>query len=276
MDFSRVIDLYSDCSKEVLELIVRSFSYAALNDKEYALKEYEYLCNIKECFPSFRIEIDEKKDRAYFDSLHSVIVLPKYDFATNLCDFFHELTHAFHYYQNGLATPEGFYYLYNQLNNDNDFHKRCVDIINFFYQQKNVLREQLFEMENKSLKKEMSEYNNILCELRCIQMFEDIIDSLTKGTSSDKGLCFIKDENSFVEKSNVSAGHNSDYYQNQDNIFIEIIAEYSAIRKTEFKDKFFQLLGYVLGNEFMLFLEEYYRQLVSNNFEINIEDTIKK
>lgn len=250
IDIDRIIKLYKNCSPEVLELILRAFNYLLQNDREYAIRDYENLCSMKINNPYFSIEISSTIDRSHFNSYEDKIILKEGE--DNFIIFFHELIHAFHYYKNGLSTPNEFSYLMLQITKNNDFQRKSVFVINYISDKKSELMKKIASGEND---------DNIICELQCYVAVEDIIDALTNGQSHDNGLCVITDINSIKEKSSLGAGHGIEYYADTNMIFPEIIANYSSIRNSEFKDKLFNSLTYCLGEDFMFFLESYYRQL---------------
>ena len=293
---NKFITLFNDniSDESVVKLVVNSFIYRFNNNCEYTRRDLETIIKIKKNIKKFYLmegyycgfseqKIDISRDR--LNSISSII---------------HELTHAIHFYTKSFETPEEFKkknFKINQKNyeefikifkykiglkkieihkNNHDYYNDCIGINNLVKNHQEVIEDMLKSAEKNSMySKEVIDYlkNNYVVEeefhkhyndyfirklaidsvdayFRCII---DIVDALKEGIIFDNGIEI--DEK--VEK----IGHGSKYYSRSSNIFGEILANYSVIINSHFKDEALIYLESIVGSELIEILDNYYKDL---------------
>ena len=136
-----------------------------------------------------------------------------------------------------------------------------------------ILNRELYEI-NEEINTSSIENDN---EYFIISKIEDIIDSLYSGKSHDYGLRSIKDNDSYVEKSEKSSGHGCEYFETTGYEFEEILANYQAIKLISPNNDLFLLLKQILGTSFIEFLEERCKKINGEQVDnLDINNNISK
>ena len=267
LDFTKLLELYSDLGDKELNIILNSISYSFNYDQENTINIINILCDIKSNYHNFKIKYNQNIESSYFDYSNNIIYLN----TTKTDLFIHELTHAIHYYKEKRSTPKKFQDLFQNLVNDENFISRCIDIIDYISICKKNIYEDIFFNKPKLTEPELP------LKMALYDAIDDIIDAFTKGELYDKGLSFWKNNDSYIKKASKCPGHGPDYYKHEGNIFAEVIAQYSTIRNTEYRIELFKLLRLCLGDDMLNFLEEYYLNLTQGLFKkiINSEEINK-
>lgn len=267
LDFTKLLELYSDHGEKELNIILNSISYSFKYDQENTINILNILCDIKSNYPNFKIKYNENIERSYIDYLNNIIYLN----TTKNDLFIHELTHAIHYYNEERSIPNKFQDLFQNLVKDENFISRCIDVINYISDCKKQIYEDIFFNKPKLTESELP------LKMSLYDAVDDIIDAFTKGELYDKGLYLWKNNDSYNKKTSSCSGHGSDYYKHEENIFAEVIAQYSTIRNTEYRIELFKLLRLCLGDDMLNFLEDYYLNLTKGLFKkITNEEKITK
>ena len=112
---------------------------------------------------------------------------------------------------------------------------------------------------------------SIICAL------EDIIDAIYSGKSHDYGLIYIKDNNSYLQKSSKSAGYGCNYFDKKGFEYEEIIANYQAIKILDPNNRLLMLLKQILGDRFVSFLDDRCKLINGEKiFTIDLNNNITK
>lgn len=285
---------------EVITLACDTFKYLFLNNYKYTERDLNSLINIKKNNPEF---IMIKGYKSYFEHMGIITIREIY----NINTFVHELAHAIHWYSTSNKIPELFKQTQFEINEEkfNEFIEQFVsqriEIFerlkqnNYdFYNENTSAKEE--EKKYKQRIKEILEnaeenelctpeiinylkeniateeeykkyYNKVAIEELAIQYQKDylfaiidIINALKKGKIYDEG---IKINNSLINK----IGHGSDYFETEQNIFSEIIAEYNEIIKSPYKEEALKILEEIVGKDLVNLLEQFNEELVVEPLE---------
>ncbi len=269
-----ILQLYRDLGDAEINYLKGALQYL----KSVNINEYNLICkilvSIKESHPEFIFYLDNIEGNAVFYR-NGEILLDKNISSYSI--FFHELGHAMHYFGNGYEIPKKFESLIASLESDPKTPSRCISVIETLQIRKRelskVIQQKILENGNMEGITQFPEY----IEFQLITNLEDIIDAFTKGKSHTRGIRYEKDMFTNVEKGPVSSGHGEDYYSNNDNIFLEIIANLTSLKCSGLYDKYIAYLEYCFGEEFVEFLENYYEKIITDNMpkKVNIENISK-
>lgn len=266
-----VLKLYKDCSSNVVKLMKNALSYLFTVDKESCENLCKLLFDLKIRYPGFRIIISEKHSCFLVNENKVYLEIERANFLV----LFHELVHVFHYYMTDFTTPNKFGEIVDRIKKSDDFEKNCVDVMKYLEERKKLILEHIL-LKFREIKTNDEIYDKSILELEAIRKLEDIIDALTSGMSHDKGLCFVKDTNSLAEKSMMGSGHGVQYFNTNDaNVYVEIIADYGAIRNSEFREMLIGILRLSFGDELTEFLEENYQKLVGGLVLFDKKNTVR-
>lgn len=198
-------------------------------------------------------------DRSYYSKMDLSIHLSQRD-SNNTVVFFHELTHLLHHRQLGFRVPKKFGEIKSDIISDESKMNDFVDYMNYLSESKGKRNEKLTYKLKKNNEIKIDDSQEVMdrddIEYRCISCLEDIVDSIYDGRSYDRGLCYIKDNNSLPKKTRKSAGHGSEYFEIQDYDFLEIIANYAAISIMAPDLEEFSILKEIMGEEMTDLLDE--------------------
>jgi len=262
-----VLNLYSDCSDEVKKMLNDALMYLDSVDRTECLKYCNSLCELKRFYPEFTIKIIPGAEFSFFKSSENVVIISNYN-VTSYCTFFHELTHAFHYYSKHHAVPDEFEKIVYNLRVGKRENKAFLLFMKYY--------EELNAREKQKLKNEMAKENehginfadaaSNVRYFRLINRLCDILDAIFEGKLHDDGLFLGNDNmNDYYEKIIEIGGHGKEYYSRKGSDYREIIANYGAIRNSEFRDQIFKIMIPLLGEDFMLLLEKEYLEIMNLN-----------
>ena len=284
---------------EIIELACNSFKFLFTENYEYAQRDLKSLINIKKNNPEF---IMIKGNRSKFDDMGLLIMDEIYDIDT----FNHELTHAIHWYTSEWETPETFknktfeidekkynifikqyasermeiteklkrsnidYYSENEKaqKEANNYKKRIENILDDAEKNNSYSKEIIDYLKNNIIiEEEYKEYYNRISTIEMTFLYHeeyksaiiDIIDALKKGKIYDDG---IKAGDIIIK-----IGHGSEYYGKEKKVFPEIIAEYTEIIKSPYKEEGLKILEGIVGKELIEILEHFNKELIVEPLE---------
>ena len=273
-----VLNLYNDCSEDVKKLLMNVLSYLEKIDKDEFLKYCNNLCQLKRLCPEFTIRI-MNQERSCFVSQDNTVIIDG-NSLMNYCTFFHELTHAFHYYSKNFTIPDRFEEIIYNLRVNKRQDENFLTILKYI--------EEKYINEKHSLKNEQNEYiNNVNDDnsevramyIQVLQCLEDILDAVYRGKLHDQGIFYEKDMNNYCVNIAEISGHGEEYYSSKNNDYLEMIANYGAIRNSQFSEQMFKIMVLVLGEDLMMLLEKDYLEimnLTSYDKIMDINDNSKK
>lgn len=236
-DLEKLLLLFDD--EKVRIMLQDCFNYAFSANSSLATHYLESLINLKRDFPNFSIDFSDDSS-SYFDSLSDRIVISSFNISPII--FFHEVTHAFHFYRAGFGVPSNFSSLKGQLISSSAFSKKSVDLISDFIEKRSSFK---FETADD------------MCDYYCLLALEDIIDALTDGKVKDRGLFFETSIDCIPKRSGKAAGHGSSYYTDEIRCFVEILASFSSIKFSKKRDLYFEILCGVIGQEMFDLISKY-------------------
>ncbi len=269
-----VLQLYKDLGDEELNYLKGALLYL----KNVNINEYKAICetliSIKLSHPEFIFYLDDIGGKAKFIQTGEMFLDKN---ISSYSVFFHELGHAMHYFGNGYTIPNEFNSRITSLESDSKTSERCLSIIQALKKRKKELEKELGKiiLEKQDLENitQISEF----IEIQLITNLEDIIDAFYKGESHSRGIRYEKDMFTNVEKGPKSEGHGIDYYSNNANVFLEMIANITSLKCSGLYERYIPYLEYCFGEEFVEFLENYYKIIILDNLpkKTNIENINK-
>lgn len=251
-----LLDLFRD-DTEVIKIILSSYLLSQRENKELSDSVFQQLLLLKQIQPNIHIKINYKSsENSNYNPNENIIYLNGYFDETT---FFHELTHLFSYCYSKFEIPQEYKDFKKKFHSSQMNHSRIISFLNLCKAEKQKIIKNAVPLELE--KNEINQYlsNNdlqsdndyfIICKI------EDIIDSIYGGESYDRGLMYLKDNNSYLQKAPRSAGHGCDYFNKNGYDFEEIIADYQTIKMLAPNNQIFILLKQILGNKFVAFLED--------------------
>lgn len=290
------IALFNDniSDESVVKLVVNSFIYRFNNNCEYTRRDLETIIKIKRDFKKFYFL------KGYYCGFNEQKIDISSDKLNSISSIIHELTHAIHFYIKKFETPEVFRkknFRINQKNyqnfikifkykiglkkmeinkNNHDYFNECKGVKNLVKSHHDTI-ETIFKFaENDPMySKDVIEYlkNNFIVEeefhkyyndyfirrlaIESVEVYFsciiDIVDALKAGIIFDNGI----EIDGIVEK----FGHGSKYYNRSSNVFGEILANYSVIINSHFREEALMYLESIVGSELIEILDNYYKDL---------------
>ena len=264
-----LLNLFKD-ETEVIKIITRAYEISQRENKELSDKVFEQFYFFKTIYPELSIKVNYELDNpSYCDVNTKTINLNGiFDETT----FFHELTHLFSYQHSKFNVPKEYKTYKEEFNSIYENDSIIISFLNLCKTKKEKLLNR--EKELYEINEEINTNDN---EYFIISKIEDIIDSLYSGKSHDYGLRSIKDNDSYVEKSEKSAGHGCEYFETTGYEFEEILANYQAIKLISPNNDLFLLLKQILGTSFIEFLEKRCKKINGEQVDnLDINNNISK
>lgn len=236
---------------EVIKIILSSYLLSQRKNKELSDSVFQQLLFLKQIYPNIHIKINYKSSENSNYNPNENIICLNGDFDETT--FLHELTHLFSYYYSKFEIPQEYKDFKKKFHSSQMNHSNIISFLNLCKAEKQKIIKSAVPLEQERNKINQNLSINdyfIICRI------EDIIDSIYAGESYDYGLKYLKDNNSYLEKSPRSAGHGCDYFNKTGYEFEEIIANYQAIKMLAPNNQIFILLENILGDKFVAFLED--------------------
>ncbi len=131
----------------------------------------------------------------------------------------------------------------------------------------NISEEEYIERFEKAKTQEIA--SNIMLErYDAFSAISDIMDAIFYGRLKDEMVS--KDGKNY----SVIYGHGINYYNKEDNIFSEILADYSEIIKNPKSKEALEYLRFLVGNEFVDLINEFYEQDVLGIKPLSLEEGV--
>ena len=281
---------------EIIDLACNAFKYSFLNNYKYTKRDLENLINIKINNPHFVLV---KSKIASFSKTGKIEINNIYDIDA----FNHELAHAIHEYSVNEKMPENLKIGTSNINeeeydkfikefieesekilkkfNEKDFYSENLIAIKESKDYNTKINEILdsarytydeeiikYLKENISIEEEYKEYYNKITseELSLIYIEKyktsiiDIIDAIKKGKIYDEGL--------HINGNIIHIGHGGDYYESENIIFDEILAQYTSIIKSPYKEEALNILKKIVGPELIEILDKFNEELIVNKEDL--------
>ena len=261
---------------KVKKLLLESYLLSQKENKVLSDAVFAKLFYLKKANPNINIIIDYNVERAGYDAIEDIIYLSD----DNIPTFFHELTHLLSYeYSKSevpfewidfkkkfLSSPQNISLIYDFITLCDLKRKKIIGNIN-----------QVIENLELELIKPFQPFskNETIIKFDTIGSLGDIIDAIFDGKSYDNGIVYEIDENHIAQKAPKTAGHGCEYFNSTNNNFEEVIANYLAIKLTDPNNELFVMLKNILGNEFVLFLEQRCNEISGIYYTINNNLTMK-
>ena len=270
-NIEELLSLFGD--EEVRKIILSSYFLSQEKNKELSDTVFEKLFFLKTIYSEISIKINRKSNSPsnYNHSEKTIYLNGMFDELT----FFHELTHLFSRQQFNYAIPVEF----DKFKNEFLLSKNNRSLLFSFIELCKLKKQKLFNssqidfVHNNYIKNSAEIINcstDIVTEIIVIRHLEDIIDALMDGKSHDLGLYYEIDSNHIVQKATPRAGHGCEYYAVPGAEFEEIIANYQAINLIAPQNELFNSLKSILGEDFIVFLDNRCQQM--NGSKITIEN----
>lgn len=250
-NLDNLLNLFSGES-EVQQMLKYWFDYAFRVNEEMAISYLQFLIDLKMSHPNFSIIFSEK--RSCFNGDKEEIVIS--NFNNNPIGFFHELTHAIHFYKSFFSFPKDFSSLKKALFSSPSFMDNCIQLLNSFKERRLVMK---------------CETDDDICDYNCLIAMEDIIDALVNGRSMDNGLFYDSNVNYIPKRSDKASGHGASYYVDDTSCFKEIIACFSSLKFSKNRDLYFGLLCNTIGQDMFDLIDNYSSSLSSFKKESDFE-----
>lgn len=199
----------------------------------------------------------------------------------NVKTFFHELTHLLSYFCCQFNVPKEY------IDFKNKFLSSPENISNLFSLAKlceeDILKTILIAFgdisNNNILSTNEMTLENFAKNIQIrsnTEIIQDMIDALTNGELCDFGLTYTKDLNTNIKKTEKSSGHGCEYFKNINMQFEEIIADYLAISIIDPDNKLFTLFKSVLGDDFVMFLDNRCKLITGSQPEFDYNNDHKQ
>lgn len=255
-----LIGLFSN--QKVKDIILKSYKLSQIENKELSDLVFNQLMLLKLYEKLDIVLTDKDADRDCFVPSKNVIALNE-DCSEFV--FFHELTHALSYSYHRFFIPKEFARFKrdateNKLNFSfliNDIEMKKYETIFTAVKDDDDFKKKLKEIDS------LVKLDNKTATEGCLKILvmagiEDIIDALFDGEAFDRGLHHSANMDSIIVKSlHSSSGHGCKYFRDSKYNFEEILANYQAIKLVDPDNMFFAQLKFLLGEEFVSFLDEY-------------------
>lgn len=271
-----LLDLFQN-DTEVTKIILSAYSTSQKANQKLSDRVFMQLLFLKQVQPNLRIKVnyESNEDSNYNPNTNTIYLNGNFDETT----FLHELTHFFSYSYFKFGIPEEYKKFKSSFFSTRENNSLVISLLNLLKKEKQkILKtetslEKINQINLNLINASFSKNNDyiVICRI------EDIIDSIYSGESHDNGLRYIKDNNSYLQKSFKSSGHGCDYFNKNGYDFEEIIANYQTIKIIDPNNRLFILLKQILGDRFVSFLDDRCETINGEkSFKIDLNNNIKK